>query len=251
MSCERYESTLADAAAGGVVTAEVEAHLVSCASCQAELATLREALGLADAELQAIASTEPSPALRVRIRRAVADDEAVAPVAWRWLWPATAAALLLLAVAAGLWHVGTTTPPDRIAAATPAPMSTAATSRGIEGNAQTAHSESLAGQSSRGAPSALGDEGSAGAAASSRPVSAASLRTTRQRRRLPAEPEVLVPPGQEEALLRFVAFMQRERVVPRALLTAGEPPSDLPEPAPIEIKPLEIVPLDPAETSGT
>jgi len=40
-------------------------------------------------------------------------------------------------------------------------------------------------------------------------------------------------------------------VVPRALLTAGEPPSDLPEPAPIEIKPLEIVPLDPAETSGT
>jgi len=60
-----------------------------------------------------------------------------------------------------------------------------------------------------------------------------------------------VPPGQEEALLRFVAFMQRERVVPRALLTAGEPPSDLPEPAPIEIKPLEIVPLDPAETSGT
>jgi hypothetical protein len=52
-------------------------------------------------------------------------------------------------------------------------------------------------------------------------------------------------------LLRLVARVQRDRVTPAALLTAGEPSADLDELSAIDIKPLEIVPLDPAETSGT
>jgi hypothetical protein len=255
MPCERYASTLADAAAGGVVTAEVEAHLGSCASCRAELATLREALGLADAELRTIASAEPSPSLQARIRRAVAEEDASATTTWRWLWPAMAAALLLLAVAAGLWRVGGLAPPPRIAAATLSPTSTApsppepsAASRAADVSPRGA---APIGQSPRGAASASGDEGSARATDSSRHVSAASLGTTRPRRRLPAEPEVLVPPGQQEALLRFVALVHREHLAPRSLMAAGEPSADLVEPKSLQIQPLEIVPLDPAESSGT
>ena len=78
------------------------------------------------------------------------------------------------------------------------------------------------------------------------------LTTSVVRRAQPArDPEVLVPPGQEEALLRFVAFVHRERVSPAALLAAGQPSADLRQTTDIEIKPLEIVPLDPAESSGT
>jgi hypothetical protein len=62
---------------------------------------------------------------------------------------------------------------------------------------------------------------------------------------------VLVPPGGQEALVRFVALIHRERLAPAAFSSAGEPSEDLPEPAPVDIQPLEIVPLDPAESTGT
>jgi len=64
-------------------------------------------------------------------------------------------------------------------------------------------------------------------------------------------PEVIVPPGGQEALLRFVALVHQQGSSPAALLAAGEPSADLPKPADIEIEPLEIVPLDPAESTGT
>ena len=67
----------------------------------------------------------------------------------------------------------------------------------------------------------------------------------------PPEPEVLVPPGETEALLRFVALVHRERMAPALFGAAGEPSAELAELAAIDIQPLEIVPLDPAETSGT
>jgi hypothetical protein len=66
-----------------------------------------------------------------------------------------------------------------------------------------------------------------------------------------AEPEVLVPPGEAEALLRLVALVHRERLTPDALGAVDRPSADLAELKPIDIKPLEIVPLDPAESSGT
>jgi hypothetical protein len=234
MSCERYRKTLVEIAAGAPSNAEVEAHLASCVACRSELGARREALGLADAVLGAIASEEPSPALRARIHAAAADDEAAAPMAWSWLWPAVAAALVIVAAAAGVWH-DTGSVPGRQTLATPLQPS----------QPVGAPDEPARGVHDAGSPSP--------GEAPRTPVVATRVAGARPPgRHLPrSEPEVLVPPGQEEALVRLVAFMQRERAVPRALLTAGEPPSDLPEPAAIAIKPIEIVPLDPAETPGT
>jgi hypothetical protein len=48
-----------------------------------------------------------------------------------------------------------------------------------------------------------------------------------------------------------VALVHRERLSPAALVAAGQPSPDLAELAPLDLKPLEIVPLDPAEPSGT
>jgi hypothetical protein len=45
--------------------------------------------------------------------------------------------------------------------------------------------------------------------------------------------------------------VNRQRISPAALGTVGQPSTDLAELRPIDIQPLEIVPLDPAETPGT
>ena len=64
------------------------------------------------------------------------------------------------------------------------------------------------------------------------------------------EPEVLVPPGEGEALLRFAAQLPRRAVAPDSLLVA-DLSGPLTEPKGVEIQSLVIVPLDPAEPSGT
>jgi hypothetical protein len=58
-----------------------------------------------------------------------------------------------------------------------------------------------------------------------------------------------VPAGEAEAFLRFAAHLQTRIVAPDSLLVADL--SAPLEPKGVEIQPLEIVPLDPAEASGT
>jgi hypothetical protein len=60
-----------------------------------------------------------------------------------------------------------------------------------------------------------------------------------------------VPRGEAEALVRFAAIVHRDRHTPASFLAADRPSPDLAEPAELAITPLEIVPLEPAETPGT
>jgi hypothetical protein len=62
---------------------------------------------------------------------------------------------------------------------------------------------------------------------------------------------VIVPAGEAEALVRLAALVRSGRHAPAALVAAGQPALDLSEPAALDITPLEIVPLDPAENPGT
>jgi len=59
-----------------------------------------------------------------------------------------------------------------------------------------------------------------------------------------------VPPGEGEALRRFAAQLQRRAVAPDSLLVA-DLSAPLAEPRAVDIVPLEIIPLDPTEPSGT
>ena len=65
-----------------------------------------------------------------------------------------------------------------------------------------------------------------------------------------------MPPGEQAALLRLAALVTRQGAVPPVLSSVNQASPDLALPRAIdaesiEIKPLEIVPLDPAETNGT
>jgi hypothetical protein len=60
---------------------------------------------------------------------------------------------------------------------------------------------------------------------------------------------VLVPRGEQEALLRLVALVHGERLASAVLEAVERPRADLPEPPGIDIAPLGIVPLDPEESS--
>jgi hypothetical protein len=235
MACERFRDALADVAAGEPAPAGVHAHLASCEACRADLAALRRALAVADAEMAGLLAVEPTTELAVRIRQAVAESDPSPGRRFGWLWPAVAAAATLL-VALAVVLGRTPLPEPRVAMDAPRPDPVIPRDfggTGPEGSAVPAD------------PSPA--DANAGARGGRVPARSRSV----GRHAIPAEPEVLVSPGEAEALLRLVALVHRERLTPPVLGVAGQPSADLAELALIDIKPLEIVPLDPAETSGT
>jgi len=241
MACERRPDTLTELAAGASASADLEAHLASCVSCRQELHALRQALATVDAELADLKAAEPSPDLAARIREAVAEPARAEPtwrLAWGWTLTAAAAALLVAIALIG----------QRLSKPVPG---SAATGVGREPSREAALATP-----SPGPPAGLvaapafretpGPEATAHSAATAR---AAHKSRAQRSARLASEPEVLVPAGEAEALLRFAANLQRRTVTAESLLVA-DLSAPLPESKGVFIRPLEIVPLDPEETSG-
>jgi hypothetical protein len=242
-------------AAGLPASAGLDAHLATCEACRAELAGLRHALAVADTELGRLLSAEPTSELAARIRQAVAESDPWPGWRFGWRWPATAtAATLLVALAVFLARGIPSAPESRMAVDAHGPQSAGSTraveAAGTDGlnDVVTPRSSGQAGR--RGVRSPGGSLGTRQDGVP-RDDNAPARSRSAGRRRIAAEPEVLVPPGEGEALLRFVALVHRERLAPTSFAAAGEPSADLAELASIDIKPLEIVPLDPAATSGT
>jgi RNA polymerase sigma-70 factor (ECF subfamily) len=246
MACDRYRDALADLAAGGGAAPEVEAHIERCEVCRGELEVQRKALTLVDTELERLLASEPSPDLPARIRRAVVEDESS-----RW-WPhrarpalATAAALVIGLGAVATWRVasrpslsdrqpsirreatGRMTPPPVVSALGPS-----------EGPRAPALEPGEA-------PPAPGEGPRFPATVPSSSEAEPAVRTTSGA----AEFEVLIPPGQEEALLRFAAELQSRAVTPDSLLVA-EPSAPLNEPRPLYHVAIEMLTLDSSAVSG-
>lgn len=99
MSCQRQEKNLWDAAAG-VSSPGVAAHLSTCESCRAALATERALLDRIGSELQESLEIQPSLAFLPAVRRRVAEVRAERDTARRW-WLVPA-----LATLAGVLVVG-------------------------------------------------------------------------------------------------------------------------------------------------
>ena len=231
MACERYREALTDLAVGAPAADGLEAHIATCAACREELGVLRRALEAVDADLRPLASAEPSPALAARIRRAAADTEVDGwhlAFALRTLAAGVVLAALAFLVLRG--HEPATTP---VASVTPRPQQADGTP----------------------APPAPGKPEAPPPPLAARAVEATRHPSALRQAALP-ESEVLVPPGQVEALLRLVVLVNRQRVASPSLAAVDQGSPDLAEPRPIDvgsidITPLEIVPLDPAESAGT
>jgi anti-sigma factor RsiW len=241
MACRGYREALANVAAGGPPSASVEAHLASCERCRTRLARLRQALSAADAEMAGLVAAEPSPGLATRIRQAVAIAKPSPPWPFGWLWPA-AAATATVTVALAVW-AGRPVTPSGIG------LSAGLSSRGAPG---VSRAEGAAVPPTRTAAAPRTTVAPRSAGPVQRPEArraSASLRTRQVGVPRDDRLEVLVPPGEAEALLQFAAHLQDRSVAPDSLLVA-DLSAPLPEPKAIEIQSLEIVPLDPAETPG-
>jgi hypothetical protein len=224
MACDRFRNALSDVAAGAPASAGALAHLASCQTCRVELAALRQALAVADEELARLRVAEPSPDLPARIRTALAESAEAAP-GWRLGWGFMVTAAVAVVVVATVF----------VAQRGPRPQSPATVA-----DRAPAHETPRA-----TAVPELVVPGSASVGARQGPSGPQSARTQQRVR----EPEVLVPAGEAEALLRLAANLQRRHVTPDSLLVA-DLSAPLAEPKGMEIRPLEIVPLDPAESSG-
>ena len=220
MACERYRDTLSDVAAGASASAEIEAHVAACDACRLELGALRQALAVADDELARLLRVEPSPDLAARIRIAVADSAEAEP-GWRLGWRFGLAAAAAAVIVAGFFIAQQ--------GSQPAPATLAL----------DVHPEPPR-QTPRTTPAREPE-----ATAASHPPAARPGRPERVR----TEPEVLVPAGGADALLRYAASLQRRAVTSDSLLVA-DLSAPLKEPEDVVIRPLAIVPLDPEEASG-
>jgi putative zinc finger protein len=226
MACERYREALTDFAAGGLLPAELEAHLETCAACREELALSRRALETVDADLRQLAAVEPSRDLAARIRLAAAELAAAEEVANAW-HPAFALRALavgvLVAVLAFVLFRGRAPSPASVATVSPRPPQTEAMPR-----------------SSPPAPEAPAASRST---VSARPMEGVRRPLPPARPALPPEPEVLVPPGQLEALERLAALVNRQRVASPSLAAVEQGSPELVPPRPIEVRSVEITPL--------
>jgi hypothetical protein len=237
MACERYRDALSDVSAGGSAAPELEAHLSTCEACRVELEGLRRALAMADDELGSLLLAAPSPELAARIRTAVSG--AAADSAWRpGLWLAFGGVTAALLVALGLLAQR-----KEQSASTAIATQAQHAAEAVEGPAPAVEPTTPATASATPVAPAIA------AVRSERVRTAVSFPSPGAPRTLAAEPEVLVPAGEAEALLRFAAHLRQRSVTPRSLLVA-DLNAPLAESTDVQIRPIEIVPLDPEEDSG-
>ena len=244
MACERYVGSLARVAAGELAGLEIEEHLARCEACRTELRALNAALALVDAELGDRLALQPSPALRARIRQALAEERAhEVSRPRRFVWPlAAAAAVALFALAVAVIR----------REGRPAESSSAGSDR------RTTVAESSPSASPWAASRAPDDAVHPSSDAVARDTRSPDMPTARAQAGVasiappphPEEPEVLVPPGEAEALFRFALALRRRQVLPGSLLATADASAPLAEIAPIDVAPLDIAPLD-STTSGT
>lgn len=225
MNCKRYKAWMADAATDGLLSrrrAEFEAHVGVCSACREEFARVGALVEAIDRGVAAQASIEPSPDFVARVRQRIAAEAAPTKMIWARWQPAAACAAVIF-VAAAIWiiwpravmlHevVSTKPPAASLAAANHAAPNTSGAGRG-----------------------AIRPNPSPAAAAMRR----VAVRSPRRIERQLETPRVIVPPGQEKALLQFAAALQSGKLDGAKLIAAQQEADQ-----PIEIKPLVIPLLD-------
>ncbi|MFZ0638204.1 MAG: hypothetical protein WA020_01405 [Candidatus Acidiferrales bacterium] len=224
-NCAQFRESMADAAdaaLSGSLQVDFAAHVRDCAACREEfrrVQTLRQAI---NDGVSASVAAEPSSQLVANVRRRIAEQQYRAPAWWSrspWLTAAGAcAALAILLFAARTLHrlnqpLRDYAPSPIVASSTPS-HSAAPVNRGP------------AVESATSAPSR-------------KPAPLFARHTSPRALHRPApEPEIIVEPGQMQAILRFAAALQSGQIDGARLLADQKKVAQ-----PLEIQPLTIAPL--------
>jgi len=222
MDCRRFSEKLADAALepGDVRDAGLAAHLTICASCRREFEAQRRLAQAMDIALTASVSVSPSPAFAAGVRARLAEESAPR-ASWFSGWvPVTAGALAVVVLMAA-WFARREAPEP-----VPGPQREM-TNRTVQ------------------QPMGATTGGNATTLEPAQPMRKLKSSPTN---RMPApraarhrEPEVIVPPGQREAVLHFyVAVWSGRAGISTLVENAG----------PLEIAELKITPLQVPELAS-
>lgn len=233
-NCARFQRQTSDAVFDSLpadALAAFNAHVRDCADCRGEFHRVQTMLQAIDRTLSANLAAEPSSALVANVRENIRQNINLQPHragAWtRWSAWATAAgvcvAFALLLLVARTWRKSS---PSLHGSAT-LQTSASSTSKLISHpTLNAAITDAITAQPHK---------------RSTLVVHHASLRTTH---RNAAEPEVIVQPGQMQAILRFAAAMQRGQIDGAQFLADQKTLSEPLEIKPLTVAPLKIKPLD-------
>jgi hypothetical protein len=236
MACERHHEALIELALGAHklrLESELSEHLESCAACRRDLDAQRRLAAAINLGVAASVAAEPSPEFAARIRQRIASEPAPVP-AWgqgiRVAWvPLTAGALAVVLLAFWLARRQPVSPlhptPDIVRVQPPSTSDPVPPQSG--GNGATLPPKHLNSNLVAANPGPLGR----------RTVQIA--RTT--------EPEVIVFPGERDAVLQFYAAMRSGRTDVSSLLAA--PPLEI-KIKDLEVPPLEVPAIAPSDTTG-
>ena len=223
MTCERNRPEVREVALGAAPSKRHEDHLASCLECRAALAEERSRLaGIDDAIGQALA-VDPSPSLLPRVREVATRQLAEPRGRFVWLVP-VAASLIALAVLVPLARRISPPSGSRRAALPPLVTEPKPPVSPVEVPSTAARPE----------PASVPRIAPANAPSSSRRAAPRAARSAR------AEPEVIVPPGGEAALRRYVQAIRNRRVVDEVVLGPRPDPVDWTEPASMRKQPRTV-----------
>ena len=235
MACERFEQTLIEEAIAPGANPELSAHVTKCADCREELERQRELQARIMSGVAAMVADSPSPGLLARVRQQIAAEKAPRPFPWmRWATVGLVACAVLV-----IWYAerprGPVGQPDVRMVKVPAqapPQDSPSTLQTIQKppaqRLQVAAAPTVKPLRRSAPPRVVAREPETGTV-----LSAAANQTPAQ------GPEVIVPPGQREAVLRLVNALQSGRVDAASLLR----PAQTTDYAVLQIAPIEVKPL--------
>jgi len=231
MSCERYRDWMASAAADELPEnrrRELEEHTRECAACRQEFQRVRTLLAAVDLGVTAQAAAEPSPRFIEHVRQRIRDEAPVAPW-WNARWVPAVACAAVLIVAASLWTFWPRAGARNELTASSVSPSPAQAVRPAVLTAKPKISPER--------------HGSVGALA--RRARKLNARRIERQSRVPDVPEVIVQPGQMEAVMRFAQALNNGQI-DGAKLLADLKAAD----QPLKIKPLETPELAGDKSNG-
>jgi hypothetical protein len=196
MGCEQYQSWMMDAALGALSAereADLRAHVVLCASCREELDRSRQLLAAIDRATAVTVSAEPSPQFVARVRRQIAGmNEPLRPRLAAW-FPVAAGALALVALLV-FWQ-------------RPQPSSTRGTANSPPSTQEIVSTKSVTPSVRAPGTTSKSSVPRAEIALPHRVERTTPGPGTIAPPKLPPALEVLVPPGEWQALAKFAAAL--------------------------------------------